>query len=152
MNSQRGRPARIADELDVLNRQALALTGIDDQPVFAVGRALKVLTDQVAHLRAGTVGTHQVVAAHLALLAPGILHNGRHSRSILPEVNQLQTTAELHCRPLGHLAAQRLLQLRLIEGHQPWMTIDAAGGVGAGELAQPRAVHAHFGNGDARKS
>ena len=41
-----------------------------------------------------------------------------------------------------------MFEVGLVEGHQLGMAVDAASGIGAGELPEQRGAHAHFGDHD----
>lgn len=136
----------IADELDVVDGLALALAGIDDQPVLTVALALEILADQAAHLRAGAIGAYQITGTQTMQTAVLGAQHGGDAFVVLGQILQLQPTAATDIVEALVLGTHRALQIRLIEGHQLGVPIHTAAGIGTAELTDDRAMHAHFGD------
>lgn len=142
----RGGAAVIADELDMVDGLPLAPAGIDDQPVLGVAVAFKFLADQAAHPGAGAIGADQVTGTYAMALAEFAAQPGEHAVVVLLQTFQLPPPAARHVGEAPRLDAQRTFQVGLVEGHQLGVAVEAARSVGAAELADHGAVHAHFGD------
>lgn len=80
------------------------------------------------------------------LYAGFIDQGGGDAAAVLGEVLQLQASQAAQVCIVPGLPAHRLFEIRLIEGHQFVVAIDAATGVGLTELADDGAVHLHLGD------
>ena len=111
---------------------------VDDEPVLLEAAAFELESEQAAHDRARAVGPDEVARANLGLAAVGVRQLRRDLAAIVREPGQLDAQAHLDARVLGEFAAQELLELRLVEGHERRLAVDDAGAVDAREAPEQR--------------
>ena len=146
----RGRPARIADELAVVDRVG-HVQRIDDQPVLRKGAAFELEAEQAAHQRVRTVRADQIARAHLQRRAVAAFEARLHLTAVVDEALQRDAEAHLDARILRELRAQQLLELGLVERDEHRLAVDDAGAVDAGESPEQRRVVLDLRQGDGRE-
>ena len=146
----RRRPARIADELDVVDR-VRHVHRVDDQPVLREGAALELEAEQAAHERVRAVGADQEARPRLPLAALGVLQPGVDEVAVVDKPLERDAEAHVDAGMAGDLRAQHSLELGLVEGHQHRVAVDDAGRADAREAAEQRRVVLHLRDRDGRE-
>lgn len=130
----------VTDELDMVDGSA-HVSRIDDQPILRERLALEILSDQLAHDRAGAVGTDDVAGAHDVPCARPAVERGGDVVGVLVERDERHTERHSGRAVRGQSGTQASLQVRLIERHELRMAIDAPQRIDAPELAEPGRAH-----------
>ena len=146
MNSHRSRPpgavmwgSAAGDRrgIDMVDR-LLRAPRIDDQPVLAIGLALELLADELAHQRARAVGADEIASAHWTSPRRRT-REWRRRRRRFRQNPSVRRRARREPSALRRAPPQRLFELGLVERHEFGMPVDLAERVDPPELAEQEA-------------